>query len=553
MDHIALTVCDVLGSKHLELCTGENAVAASAESISRIAGVFIRIALVELQLYQHRLVGRRQLRGFIGMDGSVQKDLFKHISFGCAALLYGVLPLAQRFRHSHAVCIRNHRGGKTLTVLVCVVNIEYHASNGIAVFTVRLGQAQPALGGLVLHVDFVGTEVFFVDDHLRGEVIVHEMRRNLGFSHLVHAIREQRRHGDAVGVRCDDCDHFTVTLAVVGRQTADARDGELCTRQGFAGQLIQLADTEDTLDGFVGNRKLGGFIRVDDGGQLCQIVNIADRFIFFLHQIPALAKRRRNSDAVLIRGHGAGKAGTVIIVVVHVESDTCDGMTVQAVSFGQLQPAFGGLVLYDHLISLQVVIRNGDVHRKTVVHKMFRDNGFFDLVGAVSQQRRFSHTVSIRGYDSDHLSVTCTFMSGDAAEPGDGEFRTRQQIAGQLIFLHDANLALDRVVGHSQIGGFIRMYHCRQLCQRSHITNRILMLADGVASFGKCWGNCKAALIRGHGANQITGGIENVELYTGNGHSVQAVRFGQANVTLGRHIAHLKGVGHAILIGGNSF
>ena len=190
MDHIALTVCDVLSSKHLELCAGQNAVAASAGSISRIAGVFIHIALVDLQLHQHRLVGGGQLRGFVRMDGCVQKDLFKHISFGCAALLYGVLTLAQRFRQSHAVCIRNHRGGKPLTVLAGVVNIEHHASNGIAVFAVRLGQAQPALGGFVLHVDFVGAEVFFVDDHLRGKVIVHEMRRNLGFSHPVHAIRK---------------------------------------------------------------------------------------------------------------------------------------------------------------------------------------------------------------------------------------------------------------------------------------------------------------------------------------------------------------------------
>ena len=216
VDHLALTIRDVLGSKHLELCAGQNAVAASAGSISRIAGVFIHIALVDLQLHQHRLVGGGQLRGFVRMDGCFKEYLFKHISFGCAALLYGVLTLAQRFRHGDAVCIRNHRCGKTLTVLVGVVNIEHHTSNGIAVFTVCLGQTQPALGGFVFHVDFVGAEVFLVDDHLCGEVIVYEMRRNLGFSHLVHAIREQRRHSDAVGVRGDNRDNLAITLAVVG-------------------------------------------------------------------------------------------------------------------------------------------------------------------------------------------------------------------------------------------------------------------------------------------------------------------------------------------------
>ena len=71
-------------------------------------------------------------------------------------------------------------------------------------------------------------------------------------------------------------------------QAGNAGNRELSASQRFAGQFIQLADTQDALDGFIGDMKLGGFVRVDDGGQLCQIVNIADRLIFFLQQIPAL-------------------------------------------------------------------------------------------------------------------------------------------------------------------------------------------------------------------------------------------------------------------------
>lgn len=213
-------------------------------------------------------------------------------------------------------------------------------------------------------------------------------------------------------------------------------------------------------------------------------------------------------------------------------------MAVQAVGLGQLQPALGRLVLYDHLISLEVVIRNVDVHRKTVVHKMFRDNGFFNLISAIGQHRRFSHTVSIRGYGSDQLSVSCTFMCRNTRQSRNRELSTRQEIAGQLIFLHDADLALDGIVGHSKIGGFVGMHHSRKLDQFSDIPDRILMLADGVAAFGKRGRNSDAVIIRGHGASQCAGSIVDVKLHTADRHTVQAVRLDQTEITLRRLVLH---------------
>ena len=464
--------------------------------------------------------------------------------------LHQIPALAKRRRNSDAVLIRSHGAGKASAVIIVVVHVESDPCDGMAVQAVGLGQLQPALGRLVLHDHLIGLQVVIRNGDFHRKTVVHKMFRDNSFFDLVSTVGQQGRFNDAVFAGGDHSNHFTIASTIVRRDAAEPGDGEFRTRQQIAGQLIFLHDANLALDRIVGHSQISGFVRIYHSRQFCQCSHIAGRVFMFPDGIAALGQCRRNSNAVIICGHGTSQIAGGIK---NVELNTSDGRSGKAIRLGQANVAPGGFILHNDLDRLHVILRNRHICGEISKHKVIGSLGFSDAIGAISQQRRFNHTVSIRSYGSDHLSDTCTFMGGDAADPADREFCTSQQIASQLIFLHNADFALDWIVGHSQISGFVRMYHSRKLDQFSDIPNRILMLADGVASFGKCWRNCKAAFIRSHGANQCIRCIVDVKLNIGNGHTVHAVRFGQANVTLGRHIAHLKGVGHAILIGGYSF
>ena len=548
--HIALTIKDVLSSKHLELRTGQNTVAASAGYRSRIAVVLIHIALVQLQFDHDRLIGDSKFCGFVAVYRGVQQDFLKDITSGAVSLLNDVFALAQRLGHGDAILIRHDGSGKAGAILVIVIHIEHNASDGITVAPVCFGQTDPALGRLIFHSDLICAEVFLVDHHFGGKALVNKVFRNLGFLDFVQAIGQQRRYRYTLCVRSDDCDHLAIAITVVGRQTGNPRDGELGTCQGFAGQFIQLADAQNTLNGLIGYAEISGFIRFHHRSQFHQIGDIAGGFVNLLYKVLALAECRGSCDAVFIRYHAGCKAGTKLVVVVDVELNTGNGVTVQTVGLRQPDPALGGFVLYNHFIGFQVVIRNGDVHRKTVVHKVFRDNGFFNLVDAIGQQRGFSNTVFASGNHSYHFAIAYPVAGRQTRNAGDGELRSSQRIAGELILLDDPNLALNGLIGRFQLGCFVRRNHRFQLYQLSNIAFGIGMFLDGVLALGQRRRNRHAVGIGGHAACKLSAASEvDVEPYTFDGMTIQSIRLGQLDPALGRLVLYADLVGLKIVLG----
>ena len=70
-----------------------------------------------------------------------------------------IAPLAKRLGYGDAVFIGRHAADQRISISVIFVDVEGHARNGISVFAIRLGQAQPALCRLVRRGDFISFAV----------------------------------------------------------------------------------------------------------------------------------------------------------------------------------------------------------------------------------------------------------------------------------------------------------------------------------------------------------------------------------------------------------
>ena len=131
-------------------------------------------------------------------------------------LLYNVLALANRFRHGNAVFVCYHGSREAFAILIVVVDIKLNARNPVAVLPILLCQPDPALGRFILHFDFICFQVLCINDHFGGIMIVHEMNRNLGFLDLVLAPGQQRSDSDAVSVRRNHSNNFSVIASHMG-------------------------------------------------------------------------------------------------------------------------------------------------------------------------------------------------------------------------------------------------------------------------------------------------------------------------------------------------
>ena len=96
VNHIALTIQNVLCGKHLKLCACQFAVSAYSGHSMRVSRIFVCIPLVERQPYLYRLVGCDQFGRFIRFDRSLQGDFLKNVAHCRTALLHDVLTLLQR-------------------------------------------------------------------------------------------------------------------------------------------------------------------------------------------------------------------------------------------------------------------------------------------------------------------------------------------------------------------------------------------------------------------------------------------------------------------------
>ena len=83
-------------------------------------------------------------------------------------------------------------------------------------------------------------------------MVTHEMNRNLSFFDPVGSPGQQRGFGNSVRVSDNHRDDFTVIFSLVGGETGNAGDGELCVGQRLFGQLILLDDSDLPLNRGVG-------------------------------------------------------------------------------------------------------------------------------------------------------------------------------------------------------------------------------------------------------------------------------------------------------------
>ena len=136
----------------------------------------------------------------------------------------------------------------------------------------------------------------------------------------------------------------------------------------------------------IGYRQFCGFIRPDRGIQLDFLKDIPGSCAFFFDQILALSQRFRNSNAVLIRGHGGCQTAAVFVIVANLKNNTLDGIPVYAVGLGDLNPALGGFILNRNFVGLKIIGSDCHLCRELVINKMLGYKGFFNLVSAIGQQ-----------------------------------------------------------------------------------------------------------------------------------------------------------------------
>ena len=369
-------------------------------------------------------------------------------------------------------------------------------------------------------------------------MIVHKMHRHFAFLHFVHAPGQEIGNGLAVAVRHQHSDHFTVIFSFMGGQAAFSCDRKLRTCQRLLGQLIRLFDLHPELDGRIGSGQVRGLIGIDLTIQADQLGGVAGRILMLPHGVFALMQRLRYRHAVRVRGHGADDLPGLINVKLY----SGNGMIVQAIGFHQPDPAFCGFILTGDGIDF-VVLRARHCDREAVIHIMLRHRGFCYFILTPGQQIGNGLALLIRGARSDYFSIASPIVGGKAGNAGDGEHSARQRHFCQAVRFHDFDMKANRGIVSGQLGGFIRFNFGIQRYQIGHIAFRVAFLLHRVLSLGQRIGNSDTLIIRGHAAD-LGFALVNVEYHTGNGLTVQPIRFGDLNFAFGwlilrRDLIHL--------------
>ena len=366
-DHVALTVKDIRARQHTERCAGQFAVAADGGCVG--LRVFVLIALFDADARHDGLIGCRQIGGFIRFHGSVQRDFFKNIARRFAMLTDEIASLAQRLGYGDAVFIGRHAADQRISISVVFVDVEGHARNGISVFAIRLGQAQPALCRLVHHCDFVGLAALKAVD-FRSERRIDIVRGHGGFFDAVSAIVEPAGFRSPLFVGGEQ-DGFANARAVGRRRRRQARDDELHARQRFMRQAVRLDDADFALNHLVFSAQTGCFIRIHGCGQLDGIARKALRQLMFADVILALAQRPGDCHAVFISGHCSCQTRAVFVVVVDVKLNPCKRNAASDCGFADADVAGIGFIRRGDFISF-AVFRTVKLSREQLVGVMFR-------------------------------------------------------------------------------------------------------------------------------------------------------------------------------------
>ena len=333
---------------------------------------------------------------------------------------------------------------------------------------------------------------------------------------------------------------------MMGRDATDPSDRKLRTRQQITSQRILLNDADASLDGRVRCSQSSSFVGMDNSLQFNQISNIAVRSCMFPNRVAALGQRRCSCHTIGVRSHADNQR---TIGIVDVKLYTRDGRPGHTVRLGQPQATSHRLVLYHNLNGLQIVLGDHHIGSETAIEETSRSSGFFDAVGAVGQQRRFGNTIGVRGDRGDNLTVPCTMMGRDAADPGDAKLCTRQEITGYSILLHDADASLDGIIGDIQVRGLIGNHFSRQFCQCSHITSGIPMFPNNVTTLAQRRNRCHTTGVRSHTCNQRPSRIVDAELNACDRRTSHTVRLGQPDAALHGAVLDSDRIGPAILFG----
>ena len=366
-DHVSLTVKDIRACQHAERRADQLAVAADRGRVG--LRVFVLVALFDADARHNGLIGCGQVGGFIRFHGRVQRDFFKNIARRFAMLADEITSLAQRLGYGDAVFIGRHAADQRISISVVFVDVEGHARNGISVFAIRLGQAQPALCRLVHRCDFVGLAALKAVD-FRSERRIDIVRGHGGFLDAVSAIVEPAGFRSPLLVGGEQ-DGFANARAVGRRRRRQARDDELHACQRFMRQAVRLDDADFALNHLVFGAQTGGFIRIHGCGQLDGIARKALRQLVFANDIFALAQRFGDCHAVFISGHCSCQTRAVFVVVVDVKLNPCKRNAASDCGFADADVAGIGFIRRGDFISF-AVFRTVKLSREQLVGVMFR-------------------------------------------------------------------------------------------------------------------------------------------------------------------------------------
>ena len=395
-DHVALTVKDIRARQHTERCAGQFAVAANGGRVG--LRVFVFVALFDADARHDGLIGCGQVGGFIRFHGSVQRDFFKNIARRFAMLTDEITSFTQRLGCGNAVFIGRHAADQRIAVSVVFVDVESNAGNGISIFAIRLGQAQPALCRLVRRGDFVGLAALKAVD-FRLERRIDIVRRDGGFLDAVSAIVEPAGFRSPLRVGGEQ-DGFANARAVGRRRRRQARDDELHARQRFMRQAVRLDDADFALNHLVFGAQTGGFIRIHGCGQLDGIARKALRQLVFADEILALAQRPGGRDTVFISGHCSCQTRAVFVVVVDVKLNPRKRNAASGCGFADADVAGIGFVYCRNFVGL-AVFHAVNLGREQLIRVMLRGLRFRNAVASPFEPAGFCTAIRAGGQRGD--------------------------------------------------------------------------------------------------------------------------------------------------------
>ena len=391
-DHVSLTVKDIRARQYTERRPGQLAVAANGGCVG--LRVFVFVALFDADARHNGLIGRGQVGGFIRFHGRVQRNFFKNIARCFAVFADEIASLAQRLGYGDAVFIGRHAADQRISISVIFVDVEGHARNGISIFAIRLGQAQPAICRLVHRCDFVGLAALKAVD-FRSERRIDIVRRDGGFLDAVSAIVEPAGFRSPLRVGGEQ-DGFANARAVGSRRRRQACDGKLHTRQRLMRQAVRLDDADFALNHLVFSAQTGVFIRIHGCGQLDGIARKALRQLVFADEILALAQRPGDCHAVFISGHCSCQTRAVFVVVVDVKLNSCKRNAASGCGFADADVAGIGFVYCRNFVGL-AVFHAVNLGREQLIRVMLRGLRFRNAVASPFEPVRFCAAVCAGG------------------------------------------------------------------------------------------------------------------------------------------------------------